>query len=1263
MSYSPEEALAAMAGKPPAAGGALSPEQALQRARGAAPAATAKPSSMPRLDVSGGISKAIRSAKGAEDLKPAIDRALSWVSDTLEQTDYGRTYKAEVSSAEASMSEGVAHMKHAQGPLAAVEGMGGLAQTGIGALAFLFSPITALVEEGAVKPAQTITRKVAGDSPAEQRVEGLEEFGIQALAGAAGGEGGLARSAAVREAAQAKAARINAQKLKMQSNLAELAVKDPAAAESLVKYVGQVDPVIEKHMRKIVKASVKASDEDLKKIGRTSVEADILTIKGAASESTTSAVEQHAEMLKRQMPAKEPQPETRSPKGKTSVGAPVADVVSDAARHAAMLRRMTPERLSAVMRTAVQEGYEAVNMTMTPEERAAHRESIARRRDAEEGMVHKFQPEVIPKNAAIREGEAAKRDAADPAPKDDGIVHFNMGIPVTKQQVSDAFNWLKEKSPSLKIAEAKLARVYEGIFETFNPEALGIDAKKAGVAVVQAKYEESRRQLLYWERGKDRRNYFIAMGKEVSLKFLEGAEKRIKFANKQWEENRLFYAKWNDDMYKQDMKTGLEYDPRDHYFAHIFVDGDGALNWLKGKYANRWADPRFIKERSFDLYKEAIAQGFTPKYTNPEEIMQARQHASDIAQLRTNLLADFEKRGIAIRAEKGKEVAPPGYYDKAARSPTGQRYWVKESAQKILYNAYDSPTLWNLQGSPLARGTSQAFRGWMGAKNAVVPIKLMWSGFHPLHVTHIDAAADMTRAQELALTNPSAKNVRNLMTQLATGTPTSPVGAAGILYRAWWDNPRTGWPLLRFFQGKREFSSLSDADKAASFDMADGGFIPVRPKEETSGQMQKWKDAVRQHSSGAIFRLPMAALSGLNYPIYNLWIPSLKTAAYIKDVRAWREMNPKAADGERQMAFRGITRRVESRYGEMNYDTMLMHKMAKDIGTGLTLSLGWQLGLLDQYGGGAVDAAKLLVGKGSVREGTASRPLFVMNYVATALTIGGWMTYWLAHRKPEGILDYTNPDSGEKDEYGKPIRLNTPFYTHEGSSLTKHIQQEGVASGVSDFVWSKGSGMYDLSKTVLTGLNGLDNEIRDPKGAPFKQLEQTLQNMYGDFEPISMKDIGLQDESAAPKMRGLSVAGFSPAGKYIDRTAVEGQINAAFNDYVRPKKKPFQAVQMSKDTKELRRLFKSDKSEDGDKYEAKLDQMVKDYDLDPKDTAKMQKQFNKDQDFDINVYMFSKLQWAQQKPLLDQMKPEEREEYLRHVSKQKRAKYERESEE
>src|ERR1700688_4099205 len=102
MAYSPEEALAAGKGKPPSGPpSSLSPEEALKRASRAAPVSAspaAKSSRLPILDMSGGLSKALKSGGENLDLKPAIDRALSWVSDTLDQTEYGRTYKAEVAS-------------------------------------------------------------------------------------------------------------------------------------------------------------------------------------------------------------------------------------------------------------------------------------------------------------------------------------------------------------------------------------------------------------------------------------------------------------------------------------------------------------------------------------------------------------------------------------------------------------------------------------------------------------------------------------------------------------------------------------------------------------------------------------------------------------------------------------------------------------------------------------------------------------------------------------------------------------------------------------------------------------------------------------------------------------------------------------------------------------------------------------------------------------------------------------------------------------
>ena len=85
---------------------------------------------------------------------------------------------------------------------------------------------------------------------------------------------------------------------------------------------------------------------------------------------------------------------------------------------------------------------------------------------------------------------------------------------------------------------------------------------------------------------------------------------------------------------------------------------------------------------------------------------------------------------------------------------------------------------------------------------------------------------------------------------------------------------------------------------------------------------------------------------------------------------------------------------------------------------------------------------------------------------------------------------------------------------------------------------------------------------------------------------------------------------------------------------------------------------------DDPKYTDKLDEVIKTYDLSPKDVRTIEHRFGspKEQEFNPSIFMFSKLPWESQKPLLDQMSEDEREEYLKHVSKEKRQKYLRETE-
>jgi hypothetical protein len=231
------------------------------------------------------------------------------------------------------------------------------------------------------------------------------------------------------------------------------------------------------------------------------------------------------------------------------------------------------------------------------------------------------------------------------------------------------------------------------------------------------------------------------------------------------------------------------------------------------------------------------------------------------------------------------------------------------------------------------------------------------------------------------------------------------------------------------------------------------------------------------------------------------------------------------------------------------------------------------------------------------------------------------------------------------------------FYTREFEGLSKRIQQQGYQDAIEDFIVNKGSGMAAMAKSAWTGIDSLGNEIRDPNSPAYAQVVQTLAAELHDLEPISVLALNKSQEHAG-KMGTLSVLGFTPAGQYISNSVTEGRIENDYNKYKRPRQTPYTSVQMTKDKNELRSMFEKDDP----KYGEKLDAMAEKYDMDPKEIRTMEKQFAKGEDFNPSVFMFKRLEWPQQKALLDKMTPEERDTYLPHISKAKRAKYERETE-
>lgn len=817
----------------------------------------------------------------------------------------------------------------------------------------------------------------------------------------------------------------------------------------------------------------------------------------------------------------------------------------------------------------------------------------------------------------------------------DPILYMDAGHPVTRSSVERAFLFGKSISdlPGIRLVTGKLTEYYRQLIHTVNPEALGPEAKVGASILAKHIATQMQKDSSQFHRAGERISFWNHQPHEQVIAFIKGFEKGKKFTDPVLQKAADGYRQWNDSIYKSDTKLGIEYEPVENYLYHVFEDSPGVAQFFQKQFGPKWNNPGFIKDRSFDLYAQAMKAGYKPRFTNPEEIMLARQHASNIAEMRVNALEEMKTAGLATEVASGGKNRPEGFPATEWRSPTGQRYWVHDSASAVLHNAFNTQSLWNLKGI-----AGDAFRSAMFLKNTIVPIKLALSLFHPLHVLTIDNATGMVRATKELLSG--TKSPASFVADMAKST----------LYADIYSSPKTGYHLLNAFKGKLPEKSITAADTLSLQYMAEGGFIPEMSSQYRIGAIAKFKSAIQRRSAAAAWHLPFAAIESLQRPMFEVWIPSLKIASYLKDVSSAIKTDPTLLDNplKRQLAFRKLAKSVDNRYGEMAYNTLFWNRWVKDLAVANTLSLGWQMGFIREYGGGMMDLGHTVTKQGSVVEkaksGMLDRPLFVTYYTTQALAYGGLMTWALSGQSPQSLYDYIYPKTGETQDNGRPERVNTMFYPREFASIYKHMENEGVVNGLGHLAGSKASGVLGMTREWATGINSFDQEIRDPDGSTYKQVEQTLASTLLNLEPISVKT--LSESEGGEKAAALAFSGFGPAPKYVTETKTEGLIKGTFRKYVSPRLTPFDKAQLSSEKKELKKAYMDGDSE---KYGEILDRLRDKYQLTGKEQQKLERSLGKNTD--ALGDMFARLGWKQQKKILDQMTDDEREIYLPRSNK------------
>lgn len=833
--------------------------------------------------------------------------------------------------------------------------------------------------------------------------------------------------------------------------------------------------------------------------------------------------------------------------------------------------------------------------------------------------------------------EKGEEQVTDPV-----LYRDDTGEAVTESQAKSNFTIYQSSIPvpGADFVVGKLKGYFNEIQRLVALETLGPGAKTSAAMTAKNIAGQMRSDVFYTEKSKGRRSFWENNTAEV-------AEFIKQFETGKPQKNALFqaaadaYSKWNEQIYAKEKSLGIKYDPVDNYLYHVFEDSSGVAQFFERKYGPRWNEPGFVKDRAFKMYEIAEAAGFKPKYRNPEDIMLARQHASSVAEMRIQTLNDLKDYGLAQEITKGNSDPPVDWNAVKWKSPNGTKYWVHEHAAQILHNAFETRSLWSVNGI-----LGDTFRGAMFLKNIMVSTLLSLSGFHGLHVLTIDNATSMVRASKEALSGKQTP-----LTWMKNFIEANLYGSKGIPLKALYDNPAFGGRLIKAYEGKIEHSQLSTAEQQLMGYMTEGGFIPHLSAQYKATAIENFKKAIREQSPAGYAKAtlwsPFAVLQAFQKPMMEIWIPRLKAASYAKDIQSALKVDPGLLqDSQKRIeAFHKLAKSVDNRYGEMAYNTLFWNKTVKDLGVANTLSLGWQLGFIREYGGGLMDVGQFAKGGSTIpqkiKSGLLDRPMFVAFYTGQSLLYGGLMTYLLTGNQPEKLEDYIFPKNGEKNPDGTDQRVSTMYYVKEFASVAKRIEIDGVAGGVSHVVQSKASGVIGAVGEWVTGLNSMGQEIRDPNAPAYQQLQQALGYSLQRMEPISMKAV--RENNRSLKSAVMSVAGFSPAPRYITESVVEGKIKSAYQKYNTGKQLAYEKFLLSNERKELQRLYEAGEM---DKYDEKLDQVVDKFKLTPKEQVKLTKAIGNKDFSEGFLNMFKSLPWQRQKLLLDQMTEEERDVYL-----------------
>ena len=228
-----------------------------------------------------------------------------------------------------------------------------------------------------------------------------------------------------------------------------------------------------------------------------------------------------------------------------------------------------------------------------------------------------------------------------------------------------------------------------------------------------------------------------------------------------------------------------------------------------------------------------------------------------------------------------------------------------------------------------------------------------------------------------------------------------------------------------------------------------------------------------------------------------------------------------------------VWNRVDSRLGQVVYDRMFVHNIAKNLAQAIIRAPGWTGGTILEVGGGFKDLVtytKELTTKGNKAE-LSDRAAYTLSLLVTTAVANAVLTALFTGEPPEDWKDLFAFRTGKRDEKGNPERFMLPTYMKD---LYAYAQKPGTT------LMHKTHPLISLIGDLANNKDYYGTEIRHQGDNPIFQLAQAGKFTAKAFIPFWMKGATKEYE------RGGSIAamaapliGVMPAPADMNKTEAE----------------------------------------------------------------------------------------------------------------------------